>query len=60
MFDKIQPLVSSEDGKLFDLSFNTDEIRFEIIELTCQEITELFSDIEKQVALLGEAYMNEG
>ncbi len=58
VFDKIQPLVSSEDGKSFELSFNTDDIIFEIIALTHQEITELLSDIEEQVTLLEEAYQN--
>ena len=56
VFDKVQPLVSSEDGKLYDLAFNTDEISFEILELTYDEMKELISDIETQITLLNEAY----
>jgi len=56
IFDKVQPLVSSEDGKLFDLSFNTDDVSFEIIELTHQEIIDLLSSIEDQLTSLREAY----
>lgn len=56
VFDKVQPLVLSEDGELFDLSFNTDEVSFEILALTEQEITELLSVIGDQVALISEAH----
>lgn len=58
VFDKVQPYISSEDGKLFDLSFNTDDVSFEIIELTKNEIAELASSIGSQVRLLEEAYQS--
>jgi len=53
---KIQPLVSSEDGKIFDVKFCTNEIIFEIIELEEKEIEELLHDIRNQVELLKEEY----
>ena len=56
VFEKVQPLVHSDNGELFDLSFSSGEVRFEILELTHQEITELLSVIGDQVALIGEAY----
>ena len=56
VFDKVQPYISSEDGKLFDLSFNTDEVIFTIIELTSEEICDLLSSIEDQTILLEESY----
>ena len=56
MFDRVQPYISSEDGKLFELTFNTDDVSFGIIELTHQEITALLTDIEEQVALLEKIY----
>lgn len=58
IFDKVQSTVASDDGKLFDLSFHTDEISFKIIELTHQEITELLSCVEEQVTLLEESYQS--
>ena len=53
---KIQPHVSSEDGKLFDVSLNTDEISFKILELTFDEIRELCDDVVKQAEMLLAAY----
>lgn len=42
---KVQAYVSSEDGKLFDVSINTNEVSFVAIELTEEEISELTKDI---------------
>ena len=53
---KVQPYVSSEDGEIFDLKFCTNEIIFEIIELTKGEVEELINDIKTQTSLLEEAY----
>jgi len=58
IIDKVDPYVSSEDGELFDLSFNTDEISFTIIELTIHEINEFCSLIKDQAAWLVEAYQS--
>lgn len=56
VFDKIQPYVSSEDGILFDVSLNTDDVSFEILELTHDDIIKLVGNIMEQVHLLWEAY----
>ena len=53
---KVQPHVSSEDGELFDVSLNTDEVSFEILELTFEEIQELCNNIREQAFLLLTAY----
>jgi hypothetical protein len=53
---KVQPYVSSEDGRLFDISINANEISFSIIELTEEEVSELVKDILEQMELLKEAY----
>ncbi len=58
VFDKVQPYVTSEDGELFDVSFNTDDVSFVLIDLTHDEIVELISSIESQVGLLEEAYQS--
>ena len=58
VFDKVQPYVESEDGELFDVSFNTNEISFKILELTYGEVTELVGDIMEQVHLLWKAYQS--
>jgi len=49
---KVQSYIETEDGKLFDVSFNTNEISFKILELTEDEIEELFQDIKDQIYLL--------
>lgn len=53
---KVQPYVSSEDGKLFNISFNIDIVSFDIIELTEKEVSELVKDVLEQMELLKEAY----
>ena len=58
VYDKVQPYVSSEDGEIFELSFNVDEVQFAIIELTYQEITELLSSVADQVSLICESYQS--
>jgi len=58
VFDKVQPLVASEDGELFDVSFNTDEVSFEILELSYGEITDLVGAIMEQVHMLWESYQS--
>lgn len=51
---KIQPLLSSKGDDLFDLSLSTDEVIFEIMEMTAEEIRELLKDIEDQLSLFEE------
>ena len=53
---KIQVHTSSDDGKLFNISFCSNDSIFEIIELSEDEIDELRDDIEAQVNLLKVAY----
>jgi hypothetical protein len=53
---KVQPYVSSEDGRLFDVSINANEISFSTIELTEEEVSELVKDILEQMELLRETY----
>ncbi len=55
VFDRIQPLVSTEDGEWFDLSFNTDEVSYQILELSYKDITELVAEIIMQLDGLVEA-----
>jgi len=49
---KVQSYVTTEDGKLFDVSFNTDEVTFKILEITEDEIEETCQDIKDQIYLL--------
>jgi len=56
---KIQTHVSSEDGKLFDISFNSDDVSFQIIEMEILEINQMIEDIKSQVYLLKEAYKKQ-
>jgi len=60
VFDKVQPHISSEDGELFDVSFNTDEVSFKILELTYGELIDLINDMMEQANLLWEAYLQRG
>jgi len=53
---KVQTHVSSEDGKFFGISFNSDYVSFSIIELEPSEIDEMINDIKAEVYLLKEAY----
>ena len=53
---EIQPYISSEDGVLFDVSFNVGDISFGIIELDKTEVLDLFKDIMTQIELLEESY----
>lgn len=55
---KVQAYVSSEDCKLFDISINTDEISFKILELSKEEVFKLFEDITEQIEQLEDAYEN--
>ncbi len=52
---RIQPLLSTEGDGLFILSLNTDDVAFEIIEMTAKEIRKLLDDIMEQLVLLEEA-----
>ena len=53
---RIEPYVSSEDGELWDISFNHGDVSFTIIELTEEEIERMIQDIRDQVFLLKESY----
>ena len=55
---KTQVYVSTEDGEFFDISFNTDDISFKIIELTYREIREITYEIQLQTDLLLSAYQS--
>jgi len=52
---KVQPLLSTKVDGLFDLSLCTDDVIFEIINLTAEEIWELLANISDQLFLLEEA-----
>jgi len=58
VFDRVQPYISTEDGKFFDISFCTDDVSFKIIELTFEEVRELLNDVLVQLSLLQEAYQS--
>ena len=53
---EVQIHVSSEDGKLFDVSFNDGSVSFIIIEQTKEEVYKLLDDIGTEVCLLETAY----
>ena len=53
VMDKVQPyLVWNEET--FDLGFHTDNISFEILELSHDEVMELIEDIKEQLELIWE------
>ena len=52
---KVQPLLSTKSDGLFDLSLCTEDVIFEIIEMSADEIWELVDDIGDQLSLLEEA-----
>ncbi len=56
MSEEVQTHVSSEDGKLFDVSFNSGQVSFIIIDQTKEEIHQLLEDIKAEVCLLETAY----
>lgn len=56
IFDSIQPYLSAnytpkDKEPLFDLSINTDNCSFEILELRAEDIRNLLKDIEDQLEL---------
>ena len=53
--DIVQPYLESKDGKLFDLSFNTDEVRFKVFDLDFQMIMDLTQAIRDMAVLLQES-----
>ncbi|MBA7474729.1 hypothetical protein ES707_10083 [subsurface metagenome] len=52
---RIQSLLSTEGDGLFVLSLHTDDVGFEMIEMTSEEIRKLLDDIKEQLDLLEEA-----
>ena len=56
---KVQTLVSTEDGEIFDIKICTDDIIFSIIELNKIEVFELIQSIQIQLFLLEEEYKKE-
>ncbi len=55
---KVQPSLSATGDGLFDLSLYAlyiDDVAFEIIEMTAEEIRKLLKDIGDQLSLLEEA-----
>ena len=56
---KVQTYVSSEDGKYFDVSFNSEYVSFKIIDMEIPEIDQMLEDIKAQAYLLKEAYKKD-
>lgn len=48
--------VSTEDGELFDISFDHGDVSFTIFELTKKDFTKLLADIGTQMGLLEKFY----
>ena len=53
--DIVQPYLTSRDGKLFDLSFSTDDETFEVFDLDLQMIMDLTQAIRDMASLLQES-----
>jgi len=51
----VQPLLSTKGDGLYDLSLCTDDVIFEIIEMSAEEVRKLLKDIGDQLSLLEKA-----
>jgi hypothetical protein len=56
---KVQTHVSSEDGEIFDISFNSGNVSFIIIDMEIPEINQMLEDIKTQVYMLKQTYDDE-
>ena len=60
---RIQTLMSiesSQDGALIGISFNTDDISFELLDMTIPEVEALIEDLFDQLGLMKSAYVRLG